>query len=235
MKALVLAAGKGSRLGAAAGGVPKPLVDLGGDTPLDRALRWLTEFGVEQIWINLHEGADRIRSHVDAGHGAVPISYSYEPQLLGTAGAWRQLAHEWTTTSLVVYGDNIMRFDLAAMHAAHVRSGAAATVALFDGARHANTGIAGGRARLEGARVRSFEEGGATGLINAGAYLLEPRVAATLGAGFLDFGRDVLPSLAHAGELNGYVMEAGGYCLGVDTPERLTTALRMLQAAESAS
>jgi mannose-1-phosphate guanylyltransferase len=233
VRALILAAGKGSRLGAAAGGVPKPLVPVGGMPVLERSVRWVAEAGVVRIWINTHEGAGLIRRAIgDGSRFGVPVHYSHEPALLGTAGAWKRLEQEWTDTSLVVYGDNLMRFDLAAFTARHRSSGALATVALFDPARHTHTAAVGGRVRLDGAgRVVEFVEGGSAAaarpLVNAGAYLLEPAVAASLEARFLDFGHDVLPRLAAAGTLYGHVLEDGAYCMGIDTPDRLDVAGRI--------
>jgi mannose-1-phosphate guanylyltransferase len=236
VRALILAAGKGSRLAAAGAGVPKPLVPVGGVPVLERTIRWVAGSGVEEVWINLHAGADLIREAVGDGsrYGAV-VRYSYEPELLGTAGAWKRLEAEWTGTSLVIYGDNLMQFDLRAFHEAHrAEEHALATVALFDPARHAHTSAAGGQVQLDGdGRIREFEEGGEPGrpasLVNAGAYLLEPELAPALPDGFLDFGHDVLPRLAAAGSVAGYTLEDGAFCLGIDTPERLALADAMVR------
>jgi mannose-1-phosphate guanylyltransferase len=231
MKALVLAAGKGSRLGAAAGGLPKPLTDIGGTTPLEHALQWLTSFGVEHIWINVHAHADVVTQRIGRRVAGVPIDYSWEPELLGTAGAWKKLAAEWEGRSLVIYGDNFMRFDLAKLVATHERAGMIATVAVYDPAVHANTGPGGGRVGLDGDRITRFVEGGDEGMINAGAYVLEPSVLETIGAGFSDFGHDVLPRLAERRELAAHVLEDSAFCMGVDTPERLEIARRIVRAA----
>jgi NDP-sugar pyrophosphorylase family protein len=236
MKALVLAAGKGTRLGTAAGGLPKPLTAVGGTTPLQHAVAWVAAEGPECIWINVHEHAAVVRARIGRHKDAVPIRYSHEPELLGTAGAWKKLEREWSTTSLVVYGDNLMRFDLRALQTAHERSATLATVALFDPRRHANTGTAGGRARLRDGLITEFVEGGTDGLVSAGVYCLEPELAARLPSGFLDFGHDVLPDLARSGRLAGHVVEDGAYCLGIDDPERLEAARSLLgHPAEAAS
>jgi mannose-1-phosphate guanylyltransferase len=233
VRALILAAGKGSRLGAAAGGLPKPLVQIGGIPVLERSLRWVAGLGVERIWINTHERAELIRSTVgDGSRFGVPVHYSHEPELLGTAGAWKRLEQEWTGTSLVIYGDNLMHFDLAAFVERHCSSGGLATVALFDPVQHAHTAAVGGGARLDGAgRIVDFVEGGRAAaerpLVNAGAYLLEPVIAASMKNCFLDFGHDVLPQLAAAGALYGHVLEDGAYCMGIDTPDRLELAERI--------
>jgi mannose-1-phosphate guanylyltransferase len=229
MKALVLAAGKGSRLGDASGGLPKPLVDVGGTSPLELNVGWVAAYATECIWINVHEGADQIRSRIGDAAAGVPVRYSREPTLLGTAGAWKRLEAEWRTTSLVLYGDNVMKFELHSLIATHRRMGLPATIAIFDPSVNANTGIGGGRVALADGRVTRFTEGAEQGLVNAGAYCLEPEIAALIPSGFRDFGRDVLPELAAAGLLAGHLVEPTGYCMGVDSPELLTEARRMLR------
>jgi NDP-sugar pyrophosphorylase family protein len=229
--ALVLAAGKGTRIASVAGGVPKPLLEVAGRTLLGWNLVWLAESGVKEVWINLHHEADRIRGAVGEGveHG-LAVRYSYETVLLGTAGAWRELLPQWRGTSLIVYGDNLMRFDLERFLGEHRYSGVMVTAAVFDPGRHAHTGTGGGRARIEGGRIVEFVEGGAGSdlPINAGAYLLEPSAAAWIGEGFQDFGHDVLPALATAGRLRAHMIEESGFCLGLDTPERFAEAERLV-------
>ncbi|HEX6308939.1 MAG TPA: sugar phosphate nucleotidyltransferase [Longimicrobiales bacterium] len=231
MKALVLAAGKGTRLGAAAGGVPKPLTDVGGTTPLEHALEWLTRLRLERIWINVHAHGELVRERIGAAVAGVPVSYSHEPVLLGTAGAWKKLEREWVDTSLIVYGDNVLRFDVEALLATHGRSGAVMTLALFDAKRTVHSGAAGGRARVERGRVVEFEEGGGEGMINAGVYCVEPALRERLTPGIGDFGHDVLPGLAAEGVLAAHVLEEGSWCLGVDTPERLEHTRAVLRSA----
>lgn len=232
MKALVLAAGKGTRLARVSAGLPKPLVDVCGTTPLEHALSWVAAMRPAHIWINVHDAAQLVQQRIGTEVAGVPVHYSFEPELLGTAGAWKKLESEWTETSLVVYGDNFMHFDLSALREHHRAAGGLMTIALFDPDRHANTGKGGGRVELRDGRVQSFVEGGEEGLINAGAYFIEPELSARLGTGFVDFGHDVMPGLAASGELAGHVVEDAGYCLGVDTPERLSIARELVRSME---
>lgn len=231
---LILAAGRSTRITPVSGGTPKPLLPVAGKPIVAHTLEWLAGSGVRSAWMNLHYQAEAIRQALgDGTRFGVALCYSHEPEILGTAGAWKQLIAHWTATSLVIYGDNLMRFDLAAFLAAHRRSGAPATVALFDPARHRNTGIAGGRVRLEGdGKIRQFVEGGeaASGLVNAGAYLLEPVVGEAIGPGFQDFARDVFPGMAGAGRLAGHRLENGAFCLGLDTPESFRRAEELVHA-----
>lgn len=268
--ALVLAAGRGTRIAAVSAGRPKPLLEVAGRSLLEWNLRWLAAHGVGRVWINLHREADVIRAAIGSGaHLGLHVRYSHETTLLGTAGAWRRLRDEWSGTSLVVYGDNLMRFDVTGLLRVHRETGARLTVALFDPARHVHTAAAGGFAHVEDGRVTAFYEGvpgglptppdpspsptsigcaalgsgfrvpgsaatdskrgnGNPELINAGVYALEPTLASLIGAGYQDFGHDVLPRLAERGELSAHIIEPTGFCLGVDTPERYARAKAMV-------
>lgn len=235
-KALVLAAGMGSRIRAVAGDKPKPLMPFGDRPILAHTLGWLASAGVAEAWINLHYGADQIRGEIGDGEAlGLSIHYVFEPELLGTAGALANIAEAFAQTMLVVYGDSMVRFDLDALLRAHRASGAEATVALFDRERHHNTGIAGGRVRLgERNAIVQFVEGAAgaeaSSLVNAGVYALEPSVLDLIPRGRLvDFGRDVFPAmLAEGRALLGHVIEPDGFCLGLDTPESHAAAQKLL-------
>jgi len=241
-QALVLAAGRSTRIAGELDGRSKVLVDIGGQTVLGRNLRWLADSGVTAVWINLHYRPDDIIDAVgDGSRFGVRVRYSEEPELLGTAGAFRKLADEWASPAgpvLLVYGDNVSQFDLRALVDHHVSSGAVATVALFDTRVHGNSGIAGGRVVVDGGRVSAFLEGGpavASPLVNAGVYVLDravlthiPQITAP------DFGRDVFPALLAAGApIAAHVIEADGYCYGIDTPDALARTRAALGVAKT--
>jgi mannose-1-phosphate guanylyltransferase len=237
-KALLLAAGLGSRIRAVAGDLPKPLMPLAGAPVLAHNLRWLADAGVRQVWINLHFGADQVRAAIGDGENyGLSIHYVYEPELLGTAGALANIAEAVTEPMLVVYGDSLIRCDLDALADAHRSSRAEATVALYDRDRHPHTGIAGGRVRIDDAGwITAFVEGDgcASGLVNAGVYVVEPSVLELIPRGQLvDFGRDVFPAMLGQGHaLRGWVMGDEAYCLGLDTPESHAAGLRLLETGQ---
>lgn len=236
---LVLAAGKSTRISPLSGGLPKPLLEFGGKRLIEWAFDWLAAAGVAEVWVNLHYRPELVRGALgDGSRYGLRIRYAYEPELLGTAGAWRSVAAGWESTSLVVYGDNVLRFGLEGMLESHRRRGALATVALFDPSRHGHTGIAGGHVVLaDDGRIQEFREGvaprpGAGEYVNAGAYLLEPEVLESIPPGLQDFGRDVFPRLLAGGRLHGHLIEESGFCLGLDTPASYAEAQRMLGAGE---
>lgn len=236
-KALVLAAGLGSRIRSVSE-APKPLMRFGDRPILGHTLAWLARAGVTCAIINLHYKAEAVRAAIGDGSAyGLSVTYAFEPELLGAAGALANIQALADWPMLVVYGDSLVRFDLAALQRTHAEAGAEATVALFDQRLHRHTGIAGGHVQLGAdGRVLGFTEGGAAApdgpaLVNAGVYMVEKGVLDLIAPGRLvDFGRDVFPAmLAQGRPLHGHVLEPSGFCLGLDTPESWAEGRRLLR------
>ena len=240
MKCVLLSAGNSTRLG---GQTPKPLVPVCDVPPLHRNLKWLASHGVVDVFINLHYKKQVIRASV--GNGAefgVKITYSEERTLLGTAGAVKNICNNHlkgtTEDLLVVYGDNILSFDLDDMMSFHCGRSSELTIAMFDPFKHMNTGIYGGKICLDMfGFVNSFLEGGIYAetdkfFVNAGVYIVNPSIIKTIAdpPKSTDWSKDVfqLPFLS----LLGYVIREG-YCLGIDTPLACKTANQILTRLEN--
>lgn len=233
MKALVLAAGKSTRIAPIAKGLPKPLIQIGGKSVIERNLLWLSEFGIKDIWINLHYKPEEVMSHLgDGSKLGLSIQYSFEPQILGTAGAVRQLEEEWRETFLVVYGDNLFQFSLDTFLSFHKAQKSALSIGLFHQETHIHTGVAGGRVVLEGNRIKGFVEGKnskSSDYVNAGIYLIEPEIIPLIPKEmFYDFGNDLFPKCINNGiKISGHIIN--GYCLGIDTPESYKEAMKIIK------
>ena len=83
--AMVLAAGLGERMRPLTETLPKPLVEIGGRTLIDRVLDRLAAFGVARVVVNLHHHRARLEAHLAARAGPA-IALSPEPELLDTGG-----------------------------------------------------------------------------------------------------------------------------------------------------
>ena len=83
--AMILAAGRGTRMGALTDACPKPMLTVGGKPLIDHALARATEGGATKAVVNLHYLGDQIRAHL-AGRSAPEIAFSEEPELLETGG-----------------------------------------------------------------------------------------------------------------------------------------------------
>ena len=90
-KAVVLAAGLGTRLRPLTLACPKPLMPLWNVPLLEHVLRMLEAWGVEEIAVNLHWQPEKIQAYLAARNGRARLRFSYEPEILGTGGALRPL------------------------------------------------------------------------------------------------------------------------------------------------
>ncbi len=144
---IVLSAGKSTRLQPISKGRPKPLVPIAGKAIIKHQLAWLGDYGINEVYINTHYRAQEVQSTLGKKAGNVAIKYLYEPNLLGTAGAVKNASKHWSKCDaiLVIYGDNLMRFDLDAFYQSHTNNNALLTMALFNQNANPHTGIAGGK------------------------------------------------------------------------------------------
>src|SRR5437867_6591574 len=133
MKAFILAAGLGTRLRALGLDVPKVMVPIGGKPLLQHHLEMLAAQGVSEFIVNVHHLPEKITGYFgDGSRYGVRIRYSREPEILGTAGAVKKMEDLLREeTFLVVYGDNLVRFELAPFVEFHRSRQALATTALY--------------------------------------------------------------------------------------------------------
>ncbi len=235
MRAVVLAAGRGTRLGSLAKDLPKPLLPVAGSPILIQNLQLLARSGVTDVAINLHHQGSMIRGAVGDGTPlGLSVRYSEEPELLGTAGgvlrAQALLPSTWPL--LVIYGDNLIRFSIERMLASHRARRGAATIAVHQVADVRGSGhIAFDDAGLITSYVEKPHLNEAQpGWVNAGVYLLEQAMVDAIPAGKpSDFGFDVFPgTLAGGLDLFAYQLSGSEAVYGVDTPERYQATLGLL-------
>src|SRR5690348_4118791 len=106
MRALILAAGEGTRLRPLTSERPKPMLPVGGTPILEHLIVLLRNHGIDEIAINLHYKPEAITDHFGDGRRfGVQLTYSPEAELLGSAGAAKQLDWFLSDTFLVLYGD----------------------------------------------------------------------------------------------------------------------------------
>ena len=131
--ALILAAGLGTRLRPLTLVRAKPAIPVAGEPLVRRIARWLAANGVSDLVLNLHHLPATLTAVVGDGSDlGLRVRYSWEqPLVLGSAGGPRQaLPILGAETFLIVNGDTLSDFDLAALSDAHAVSGALATLAL---------------------------------------------------------------------------------------------------------
>jgi NDP-sugar pyrophosphorylase family protein len=227
MKAMLLAAGEGRRLRPLTDNLPKPMIQVSGRPILEYTVRLLAQHGINELVVNLHHRPEAISNFFGDGcRWGVSITYSYEPELLGTAGAVKRMAHLFTETFFVVYGDNLTTCDLKRLLSYHRCKGGIGTVALHYREDPTSSGIV----KLDDTdRITRFlekprPEEAFSHWVNAGILVLEPQVLDAIhNDGPADFGRDIFPVLLARGQpLYGYRMSEDEGLWWIDTLEDLS-------------
>ncbi len=216
-KAIILAAGRGTRLQPLTADTPKPMIPLLGKPVMAYIVEHLVRQGITEIMVNTSHFAHRIEQYFGDGRRfGVHMGYSFEghfkhghivPEPLGSAGALRhihKLGSFIDDTTAVLCGDAVVDIKLQAAAATHRAQGAIASVITREVAEQdvSNYGIVASNAD---GRVNSFLEKPAphqalSRQASTGIYLIEPEVLAHIPAqGSFDIGSELFPALVRQG------------------------------------
>jgi mannose-1-phosphate guanylyltransferase len=226
-QAMVLAAGRGTRLKELGRRTPKVLLDVGGEPLLARHLRYLHRQGVERVVVNTSHLAEQVGAFAESHRGPPELRVVTEQEPLGTAGGVINALELFSDEPLLVlYGDVITSEDLAPLAALHDRERPVATLAVWDSDDARQKGVV----ELSESLVTGFREKDQTvlsGWVNAGIYEVEPSWLADFPAGSeLDFGYDLFPAALNRGdELRAHRLSDP--VLDIGTPEALAMARRL--------
>jgi NDP-sugar pyrophosphorylase family protein len=229
MKAMVLSAGYGSRLGKLTSEIPKPMLPLGGRPILSHIISHLQTHGFDRIAINLHFMPETIRNYFgDGAKWKVNLNYSVEPQLLGTAGGVKNVEKFLRDGEafLVHYGDILTDQDFSAMLQFHRERKALVTLLMHERARSNSVIVMDRERRIVNFLERPSDEerrGVESPWVNSGIAICSPELLDHIPAGVpADLPRDVYPKLMAGGRLFGFPLS--GYRCAIDSPERLAEA-----------
>ncbi len=223
MKIVILAGGRGTRLGLV--DKPKPMVPVAGRPLLER----LVEAGVasgfrEFVFLNGHL-AEVIEDHFgDGSRFGVKVEHVREPEPLGTAGAIRHARHLLAEPFLVIYGDILIDVDLEHLSSFHKAKGGAGALFVHpnDHPYDSDLVVADDEARILSFLSKPHPPGQILpNLVNAAIYLLTPRAIEFVPADRpSDWGKDVFPAMLDAGERL-YAYRSIEYAKDIGTPDRL--------------
>jgi NDP-sugar pyrophosphorylase family protein len=136
MKAMILAAGFGTRLRPLTNKVPKPMVPIMNRPILEHTIHLLRSNGISDITVNLHHLPEMIQEYFGDGKDfGVQLHWSHEPEILGTAGGIKKAQQFLEGDSfLVINSDVIVDIDLNEVIAFHKTQGSALTRVVREGA-----------------------------------------------------------------------------------------------------
>ncbi|MCC7359390.1 MAG: nucleotidyltransferase family protein [Anaerolineales bacterium] len=215
--AVILAGGQGTRLQAVLPGAQKVVAAVGERPFLAYVLEALAAAGLREAILCTGYHAEQVMAQFGAAYGPLRLTYSHEPEPLGTAGAVRQaLDHTTAETVLVLNGDSFCEADLGAFWAWHRARRAPGSLALThvpDTTRYGRV-----RATPEGVVLGFEEKGGAggPGWINAGLYLLTRQLVAQTPRGrAVSIEREMFPAWVGQGLC---AWPGGGRFIDIGTP-----------------
>jgi len=232
MKAMVLAAGLGTRLRPITYSVPKPMVPVLNRPVMEHIIVLLRRHDIDQVIANLHWFPETIRDHFgDGSDFGIELSYSPEEALLGTAGGVRNACSFFEGGFLVISGDALTDIDLTSMREFHQSHDGVATLATRKVSDTSQFGVV---ITDEAGRIQGFQEKpdpaeALSDLANCGIYMFNPEIfdffpgpgESALACdedpdGFADWAMDVFPALLESGE-SFYSHEVDAYWNDVGT------------------
>ena len=218
MKAMILAAGKGTRVQPLTYDLPKPMIPILGKPVMAYLVEHLAQHGVTDIMVNVSYLHEKIEEYFGEGHQfGVRIGYSFEgytndagevvPEPLGSAGGMKKIQEFggfFDETTIVLCGDALIDLDLEAALREHRRVGALASVITLEVPwdKVSSYGVV---VSDDDGRIRAFQEKPAqadalSNCVSTGIYIFEPAVLDLIPPGQpFDIGSELFPLLVERG------------------------------------
>ena len=222
-----MAGGKGTRLRAVTGDLPKPMVQIAGKPVLEYQIASLVEGGITEIALVIGRNGRAIRDYFGSGElfGA-SLSYIEEQEPLGTAGSLYYFKGSLDKSTLLLFGDTLLDVDWQRFVAFHRSKNALATMFVHPNSHPQDSDLVvyGDDARVSGiASKHEVRRGWYHNQVNAGLYVIDLAVVEGIAAlERLDFEHDVLTGLVAGGRVFAY--RSTEYVRDIGTPERLFAA-----------
>ena len=241
MKAMVLAAGLGTRLRPLTYEIPKPMVPVLDRPVMAHVVDLCRRQGFDQLIANVHYLPDTIRDYFGEA-----LDYRYEERLLGTAGAVRKARDFFADDLIVVISGAVLTdVDLTKMVERHRSTGGVATLSVkqVDDVREHGVVLHGANGRVSAFQENPHPDEALSSLGNCGIYCFDPGIFDYFpDTEFADWANDVFPVLlendvpfyiheideywndiASPGDLRAGVFDALGGALALDVPESAPT------------
>ena len=202
MRALLLAAGLGTRLKPLTNNIPKCLIEIDGKPLLEYWIIMLNKGSVSPLVVNLHHHADKVKKFIDNSPYRELVTTVYEEKLLGTGGTLLKnqsfFDNEPNEPLMLVHADNLSIFDVQAFVNSHMNrpAGCEITMMTFKTPTPHTCGII---ETDERGCVQAFYEKVANppgDMANGAVYIVEQSIfnyLARLNKEFIDFSTDVIP------------------------------------------
>ena len=223
-QAVILAGGKGTRLGALTEKIPKPLIPIGDKAIIEHQLELLKESGIQKVLLTVGHLKEKLKELIGNGSRyGLEVSYFMEEHPLGSAGAFPLFKDRLYEHFFVLYGDVMMAVDLDRIARFHEHKKAFATLVVHPNDHpqdsdlvecDSNSLIKAFHSKPHG-KNKFYKN-----LVNAGLYLFNKELVSHIPTGKSpDFGKDIFPPLVNAQKL--YAYNTSEYLKDMGTPKRL--------------
>lgn len=218
MKAMILAAGKGTRVRPLTYDLPKPMIPVLGKPVMAYLIEHLRKHGITEIMVNVSHLHEKIEEYFGEGEQyGVQIGYSFEGYTkedgevvavpIGSAGGMKKIQEFggfFDDTTIVLCGDALIDLDLKAALLEHRRKGAMATVITkevpWDKVSSYGVVVTDKEGRITQFQEKPKEEEALSNFISTGIYIFEPEVIDLIPSGVeFDIGSQLFPLLAEKG------------------------------------
>ena len=218
MKAMILAAGKGTRVRPLTYDLPKPMIPILGKPVMAYLVEHLARYGVTEIMVNVSYLHEKIEEYFGEGHQfGVQIGYSFEgytndegevvPQPLGSAGGMKKIQEFggfFDETTIVLCGDALIDLDLKSALFEHRRRGALASVITlevpWDKVSNYGVVVSDADGRICAFQEKPSRDEALSNCVSTGIYLFEPAVLDLIPRGRpFDIGSELFPLLVEKG------------------------------------
>jgi D,D-heptose 1,7-bisphosphate phosphatase len=225
MKLVILAGGKGTRMGSLTELVPKPMVPVVGKPILEHQLELAKRHNLSDVSLLVSYKEDVIREYFKKGdQWGIDIDYFSDPCPLGTAGSVKEIERLLIEDFMVFYGDIMLDMDLDSLRKFHYEKGGIATLVVHPNDHPYDSDLVDIN---EENRVTAFyskphgKEIYRRNLVNAALFILSPDIFPFIPKGsFADFGKDIFPKLVSANQAI-YAYNTSEYIKDVGTIKRL--------------
>lgn len=223
MKAVILAGGKGTRMGELTREIPKPMLTVGGKPILAHQVSLLKKYGIREILILVNHLKEPIIEYFSKNSiEGVDIDFFTEPEPLGTVGGIKEVEQKLQLDFLVIYGDIMINMDLGRLIRYHRKKKSGCTLVLHPNDHPYDSDLVetDTEGRVCGFHSKPHQEGRYyPNMVNAGVYLLTPEIFRFLEKGKkADFGSDIFPHIFS--QINMYGYNTAEYLKDMGTPER---------------
>ncbi len=217
MQAVILAGGKGTRLGNLVEKTPKPMLNISGKPFLDYVIWNLQRYGIDEIIISTGYQGQAIEKHFS---DAQNIIISHEDTPLGTGGALKHAAHLLQDDFFVLNGDTLFDINFLDLFRVYKENNAKAAIALRgvdDVSRY-------GCIELHANQITGFHEKtlSGPGVINGGVFLLSKEILSLFPPGFSQIEQSLFEQLIEERVFYGQVYD--GFFIDIGIPETFTAA-----------